>query len=811
MQKIERSANHTLWYTKIASQWNEALPLGNGRLGAMVYGGVDLERIDLNEDTLWSGFPRDTNNYDAIRNLGTVRELVASGQYRAGEKLIEQHMLGPWHESYMPLGTLFIHQPGAGQEEDYCRALDLKSGIATTTFTREGVTYTRETFVSMPDQLVIIGFTCSEIGKLSLRVRMESQLRSSVRSRGGCELILEGTCPSHVEPNYIEDHPRPILYEEGRGMRFEARLRAFVTGGSCKVNDGSELEILEADTVYLCFAAATNFSINDKERLSNDKDLSDVCIRQLDDGGRRTYAELRERHLQDFRSLIDRVSLELEETETSYLPTNLRLEAVCNGAEDPQLAALYFHYGRYLFMSSSRPGSQPATLQGIWNHEIRPPWGSNWTTNINVQMNYWPAEVCHLSECHEPLLSWIQRLSLEGKRTAEIHYGCRGWTAHHNVDLWLDSSPAGGQAVWAFWPMAGAWLCAHLWEHYLFTLDRDYLENKAYPVMKEAALFCLDWLIRDESSGFLITNPSTSPENKFITAEGEPCAVAKASAMDILLIRGLFRNCIAAAGVLDQDYDWSSELREAMSQLFPLQIGSRGQLLEWAEDFDEWEPGHRHLSHLYGLFPGDLIWVEKDPELAEACRRSLELRMEHGGGYTGWSCAWSMALWARLHEGEKAHRCFIELLRNSTFINLFDGHPYMVDTRIDYSKSIFQIDGNFGGTAAIAEMLLQSHTDEIHLLPALPEQWANGRVAGLKARGGYTVSMEWNNGKVVQISIHSVCGGVCHIRSKTKLRFANGSEIGRLGTENTFENGFYRFTIPTEPGQRIEIEAESLA
>ncbi|WP_236284305.1 glycosyl hydrolase family 95 catalytic domain-containing protein [Paenibacillus allorhizoplanae] len=801
----EHSTSHTLWYTKKASQWVEALPIGNGRLGAMVYGGTDQERIDLNEDTLWSGFPRDTNNYDAIRHLNSARELVANGDFRSSEKLIERHMLGPWHESYMPLGSLLIQQFGLSEEENYHRELDLQTGISTTSFMSEGIIYKRETFVSMPDQLVIVGFSCSKGGKLSLGIKLESLLHSAVRSRGNKELILKGTCPSHVEPNYIEDHPSPILYEEGRGIRFEAHLRVFTTGGSCTVNGEGEIEIREADTLYMCLAASTNFSESGKERIVAEKDLSRVCRQKLNEGSVKTYAELRGRHVQDFRSLMGRVNLQLEETESSLLPTNLRLEAVRSGAEDPQFAALYFHYGRYLLMSSSRPGSQPTTLQGIWNRELRPPWGSNWTTNINVQMNYWLAEVCNLSECHEPLLNWIHRLSLEGRRTAEIHYGCRGWTAHHNVDLWLDSSPANGQAVWAFWPMAGAWLCAHLWEHYLYTLDRNYLEETAYPVMKEAALFCLDWLIRDETSGLLITSPSTSPENKFITEEGEPCAVAKASTLDLLLIRQLFQNCIAAADLLEKDYEYSVELQDALSQLFPLQIGGRGQLQEWAEDFAEWEPGHRHLSHLYGLFPGDLIQIERDRELAAACRRSLELRMEHGGGYTGWSCAWNMALWARLQDGENAHHCFTQLLRSSTFANLFDGHPYMVDTRIDYSKDIFQIDGNFGATAAIAEMLLQSHTEAIHLLPALPEQWSTGKVTGLKARGGFIVGMKWSGGKLLLASIVSLNGGVCRIRSKEELSFEDYSRMD----VKVLEDGYYSVVFTTEPGQRFDLKAIS--
>ncbi|AIQ34901.1 hypothetical protein R50345_09950 [Paenibacillus sp. FSL R5-0345] len=799
MTTLGPDSSNRLWYLQPAASWEEALPIGNGKLGGMVFGGVESERIDLNEDTLWSGFSRDPNNYDAIRHLARIREAVTHGRFKEAEEIAERHMLGSWNESYLPLGTLHIRQHGLQAIEQYERELNLKTGIVSSSFFSEGMSYTREAFASAPDKLIVLKYTSAgRGGSLSLSVKLESLLQHNgqiVRSMddSSVDVMIQGNCPSHVEPNYVEDHPNPILYEEGLGLRYAISLRMIVDNGSINWNDNGDLEIRQADSVTILLSGVTDFSEEQSNSCTPELDLNAIGLLRLNKGSMITYAELKERHLADIGELLERVELRLETTSTSLLPTDLRLEAVKDGAEDPALAALYYHYGRYLLISSSREGSQPANLQGIWSKEIRAPWGSNWTTNINIQMNYWHVETANLSECHKPLLAWIRKLSSKGKRTARIHYDCRGWVAHHNVDIWLDTSPASGQAVWALWPMAGAWLCRHLWEHYSFNEDSVYLEKDAYPIMREAALFYLDWLVPDNKSPFLVTNPSTSPENKFVTKAGDPCAVTKASTLDLLLIRELFTHCIAASEILNQDAKLRVELFDALSKLYPLQIGSGGRLQEWAEDFEEWEPGHRHLSHLYGLYPGDLLQYDRDVEFVQACRRSLEHRLANGGGYTGWSCAWSMALWARLRNGAEFHKSWLSLLRTSTFPNLLDGHPYMVDTTIDYSRSIFQIDGNFGTTAAIGELLLQSHENEIHLLPALPPQWREGSVRGFRARSGFTVNMSWSNGKITEVSMGSDNGGLCRVRSAIPLT-TEALDSMLCTTRNGFYS--YEFFIP---------------
>jgi alpha-L-fucosidase 2 len=561
----------------------------------------------------------------------------------------------------------------------------------------------------------------------------------------GDDLRLTGKAPAHVDPNYFRS-ANPIVYddEEGNGMRFECRVRAIHEGGKL-VTDASGLSVDGADAVTLFIAAATGYRGYDQM-----PDGPVDCQRVLDAVANKSYAQVRADHVGDHQGLFRRVTIDLGKSSRSTLPTDERLKAFQADPDDAGLLALYFQYGRYLLIASSRPGSQPANLQGIWNDQVRPPWSSNWTANMNVQMNYWPAEMCNLSECHEPLFDLIEGLSVTGAETAKANYGASGWVSHHNVDLWRQSAPVGnygqGDPKWANWPMSGPWFCAHLWEHYLFTEDKKFLE-RAYPLMKGAAEFCVDWLIED-GHGKLTTCPSFSPENEFRAPDGKSAQTSAGCTMDLALIRELLANCMEASKVLGIDAEFRGELAQKKGRMISYQIGKHGQLQEWSKDFDEPEPGHRHMAHLYPLHPGSEFTARKMPEFWKASRVPLERRIAAGGGQTGWSRAWAINFWARLLDGEKAHESLCRLLDHSTGPNLFDTHPAG-------SSWIFQIDGNFGGTAAVAEMLLQSHEGEINILPALPKAWASGEVKGLRARGGVTVDIRWKDGRAMEVGLVS--------------------------------------------------------
>ncbi|MBW4083744.1 glycoside hydrolase N-terminal domain-containing protein [Paenibacillus sp. S150] len=751
-----------LKYDRPAGVWEEALPLGNGHMGAMVFGGAVKEHIQLNEDTLWAGFPRDSNNYEAQRYLKKVRGLLGAGSYCEAEELVNAHMLGVNTQPYLPLGDLYLEYQGVEEAGGYQRRLDIDSGIATVGYhTTEGA-FTREAFISAPDGVCVVHTASQARGKLNITVSLDSPLKHKVQSSGDQKLIMRGQCPTHVADNYHGDHPYPVQYEEGLGIGFELQLQAVVTGGSVRAVDG-KLVISGADSAVLLLAAGTTYE-ELKHKAGHIRGgqaaaltPAENCAQRLSAALRRSYEELRRRHAEEHQAIFRRVDLDFGGREAEALPTDQRLAAYREGKEDPALEALLFQYGRYLLMGSSRPGTQAANLQGIWNPHITPPWNSNYTTNINTQMNYWLAEVCNLSECHEPLIDMIREVSVTGARTAAIHYGARGWVAHHNVDLWRSASPSGGDASWAFWPMGGVWLSSHLWEHYAFNPDLEYLAQTAYPLMKGAALFCLDWLV-EGTDGLLLTSPSTSPENRFVTEEGRPCSVSMGSAMDMSLIRELFGNCLQSAQILGVDEDFRNRLEETLSRLSPLKIGRDGRLQEWFRDFTESEPGHRHVSHLYGLYPGNLINERETPELLEAGRLSLEQRISSGGGHTGWSCAWLINLYARLKDGAAAYGFVRTLLTRSVYPNLFDAHPP------------FQIDGNFGAAAGIAEMLLQSHLGEISLLPALPDHWKDGRVLGLKARGGFVVDIVWQDHALVSAKIAASKEGLCSISYSCGLK-----------------------------------------
>lgn len=728
-----------LWYRQPAANWNEALPIGNGRLAAMVFGGPQSERIQLNEDTIWAGEKRDRINPEGASNLAEVRRLLFAGKPREAEVLAERTMIAVPKRMppYQPLGDLLLRFSGQESASDYVRELDIDTGLVRVTYRSGDTRFTREVFASAVDQVIVVRLTSDKPNRISFAATLTREQDSKTRAVKPDRLLIEGEAIARGDRHPLE---RKV------GVKFHGVLQVVPEGGTLRVA-GTEVRVENANAATLLFAAATNF---------RHADPATKCNRDLI-AAQKSYLKLRSAHVNDHQRLFRCVEFTLG-APVPNLPTDERLKHVQAGKSDLALEALFFQFGRYLLIASSRPGTMAANLQGKWNDQMQPPWESKYTININTEMNYWPAEITNLSELHEPLFDLIDNARQDGRRVAKNLYGARGFMIHHNTDLWGDAVPIDGVNA-GLWPMGAAWLSLHLWEHYDYTRDRQFLARRAYPMMKEASEFFLDYLV-DDGKGHLITGPSLSPENQYTAPDGTAVKLCMGPAMDTQITYALLSRVIEASELLNVDADFRKRLTAARDRLPPMKIGKHGQLQEWLEDYDEPQPGHRHISHLFALHPGNQITLRGTPELARAARVSLERRLQAGSGHTGWSRAWIINFWARLEDGNLAHENIVALLAKSTLPNLLDNHPP------------FQIDGNFGGTASMAEMLLQSHAGELSFLPALPDAWAEGSIKGLRARGAVEVDLSWADGKAMRAELRPDVSGEFRLRPPHGQRIA---------------------------------------
>lgn len=758
----QSTANYLkLWYDKPAAKWEEALPVGNGRLGAMIFGVPQLEQLQLNEETVWAGGPNNNINPETGKVILEIRKLLAAGEYEAAQKLANEKVKSLNDGMpYQPVGDLLINFPDHQNYTNYTRELDIANAVSFITYQVNGIQFKREIFTSFPNQVIVVRLTASKPGSISCNLSLKSpHQKHSIKAEQG-KLLLSGISGDH---------------EGQKGMvQFETQVQPVLKGGTITI-DNNHLVINNADEVVIYLSIATNFN-NYKDISGNQTERAASYLQKV---LQKDYATLLKAHQAFYKKYFDRVQFDLGVTDAVKLPTDQRLAQFATG-NDPQLAALYFQFGRYLLICGSQPGGQPTTLQGIWNNKVSPPWDSKYTININTEMNYWPAEVTNLSELHDPLLKMLQDLSQTGKESAAKTYGAKGWTTHHNTDLWRVTDPVDGAHSWGMWPMGGAWLSQDIWQHYLFTGDVKFLEQY-YMVLKGASDFFVDVLQKDPTHGWLIVSPSVSPENEYLKSKG--VAITAGTTMDNQLVFDLFSNTIHAAEILKKDAEYRTLLQEKRAQLAPMQIGQHSQLQEWLQDWDDPGDKHRHVSHLYGLYPSNQISPYRTPDLFEAARTSLTYR---GDVSTGWSMGWKVCLWSRFLDGNHAYKLLTDQLSpadvpgkqgGGTYANLFDAHPP------------FQIDGNYGCTAGIAEMFVQSHDGAISILPALPEVWKKGKISGLKARGGFEIDVAWENGKVTNLVVKSNLGGNCRLRLPNTLN-AKGLKLKMASGENP--NPFYQ-------------------